>query len=96
MPTQFDDKYDLFAEDQFADKGLKKIITTQELKKAWGGANFGYDNPRDVVKKTLIDYMAGYSTGHLATKICVDLGLLTKVKYNLTKKGKRYLHEAVS
>ena len=74
---------------------LQKIITDEELDKAWGYANFGNCSKRDILRSTLLKCASGYYTGHTAKCIVEELGLVTK-KWTLTKKGKQYLYEAFS
>jgi len=74
---------------------LKKIISDEQLIYAWGNANFGDCEKRDVLRSTLLKCAGGYYTGHTAKCIVEELGLVTK-KWTLTKLGQRYLYESFS
>ena len=69
-----------------------KLVPDDEVKKAFEGTNFGGGDPREIIRETLLQINADYSSGHTATTICLELGLLGK--NGLTKKGRRYLHHA--
>ena len=75
---------------------LQKIISDEQLNTAWGNANFGSVEKRDVIKSTLLKYACGYYSGHTAKSIVCELGLVAKNNLVLTKKGKLYLYEAFS
>jgi len=72
-----------------------KPVTIEEIEDVWHGANFGPElnkNKMNVVKGALLKWACGYTTGHTAYDILVDLGLLTERK-NLTVRGKKQLWE---
>lgn len=78
---------------------IYRLVSDEEIAKVWGNANFGErSNKRDIIAETLLNYAGGFSTGHTAKTICIELGLLAKVKNNngvkFTSKGKRYLFYA--
>lgn len=70
----------------------QKLVTDEQVEKAFEGTNFGGGDKRDIIRETLLQLNAGFSSGHTAKVICRELGLLGK--NDLTKKGKRYLHHA--
>lgn len=71
---------------------LEEIITDEQIKKAWGNANFGKEvNKRDVIKYSLLKYASGYVTGHTVYCILLEL-LLINIKEELTPRGKNYLY----
>lgn len=92
---ELEKEYDVFRNEDEADRELKKQVSTSELRESWANADFGDVNPRDIIKDTLLKRACGYGTGRFAVCICVDLKLLTKVNNVLTQKGKYYLYEAV-
>lgn len=71
-------------------------ISNEEINKAWGNANFGDCDKRDVIIETLLQIAGDFSTGHTAMTICQDLKLLGKHSRgnlpNLTKKGRRVMY----
>jgi hypothetical protein len=69
---------------------VEQILTDEQINNAWGNANFGKSNRRDVVANALLKYASGYGTGHTIECICRELGLITK-QCNLSTKGKHYL-----
>ena len=69
------------------------LITDGQITDAFGNADFGTKNKRDVVKFTLLKYASGYDSGHTAMCILQDLGLLTQ-RNQLSQRGKRYLWAA--
>jgi hypothetical protein len=73
----------------------EQIVTDQELEKAWGNANFGNMQKRDVIKGALLKCASGYLTGHTVKCILEELQLVT-TRWTLTKKGKQYLFAAFS
>lgn len=76
---------------------VEEIVTDQELNEIWGNANFGDKlTKRDIVKGALLKCASGFYTGHTAKNIVAELGLVNKVKWTLTKKGKLYLFAAYS
>ena len=75
------------------EKELGILITKEQLSIAWGNADFGNVEKRDVIKYSLLKYAGGGDTGNTAKRILQDLSLLTK-KNNLSAFGKLYLHTA--
>lgn len=71
------------------------MITDTEIENAFGNSDFGKTPKRDVLKHTLLKYASGYSTGHTAKCIAIELELYKEEK-GLTKKGKEYLFAAFS
>lgn len=71
-------------------------ISDDDINRAWGNANFGGRDKRQVILETLLQIAGDFSTGHTAMCICQDLGLLgTKSSGrlpSLTKKGKRVMY----
>lgn len=72
---------------------LRKLVTDEEIDKAWGNANFGSESKRDVIKDALLQLAGDFRTGHTAECILKELGLVG-TNISLTKKGKRYLFYA--
>lgn len=73
-----------------------KILTDEQIDKAWGNANFGESCvKRDLIKNSLLKLACGYMTGSTIRHILSELGLIKKT-YTLTKLGKEYLWEAYS
>ena len=68
-----------------------KLVSDFEIQAVWGNANFGSHEPRDIIADTLLKHASIYRTGHTATVICKELGLLGK-NGDLTKKGRKYLY----
>lgn len=75
------------------DTRLREMISNGTLDTVFANANFGNMSKRDVVKYTLLKCASGYKSGHTATSIVSELGLVTK-KWTLTKLGKQYLFDA--
>ena len=67
------------------------MVSDFEIQAVWGNANFGSHEPRDIIADTLLKHASIYRTGHTATVICKELGLLGK-NGDLTKKGRKYLY----
>ena len=71
------------------------IISTQQILKVHGNANFGPRADRDVVNEAVLKIACGYSNGSTANTILVEHGLITKrpmsYRGKLTVKGQRYL-----
>ncbi len=65
---------------------VEQILTDVQINNAWGNANFGESNKRDVVANALLKYASGYGTGHTIECICRELGLITK-QYILNQKN---------
>jgi len=75
---------------------MEKLVSDKEIEQAFGYADFGRNaTKRDILNSTLLKYASGYTTGHTAKCIALELGLIT-AKEKLTKKGKEYLYEAFS
>ncbi len=71
------------------------IVTDEQVKLAWGNADFGNTRPRDVIAKTLLKCACGYASGRTARVICEELGLVTP-GWQLSQRGKAYLFAAYS
>jgi len=72
-----------------------KPVTIEEVESVWGNANFGPDlNNRkmDVIRGALLKWASGFSTGHTAFCLLVELGLMTENK-RLTVRGRQQLWE---
>jgi hypothetical protein len=74
-------------------ESVEQILSDEQINNAWGNANFGESNRRDVVANALLKYASGYVTGYTIAQICRELGLITK-QCKLTALGKQYLYEA--
>ena len=78
----------------------QRLVPDFMIEEAWGNADFGEGIiQRDLVDDTLLKYAAGYSSGHTAFAICMELGLLkmnSKNKVIFTALGKEYLYSAYS
>lgn len=75
---------------------IYKIVSDEEIEAVWGNANFGpRADKRAIIADTLLKWAGDFSSGHTATTICQELGLLGAYKpsrsCSLTKKGRRYL-----
>jgi hypothetical protein len=75
---------------------VKEIITDEQLNDAWGNANFGNVDKREVLRNTLLKCAAGYKTGRTAECIVKELSLVKLTKWELTVIGKEYLFAAYS
>lgn len=75
---------------------LEEIISNEEINGVWGNANFGSIAKREVIRNTLLKCASSYYSGHTATCIVRELGLVKSTNWELTKKGKQYLFEAYS
>lgn len=75
---------------------LQEMISDEQIDKVWGSANFGTTSKREIIRNTLLKCASGYYTGHTAKYIVIELGLVNKVKWTLTKLGQQYLFEAYS
>lgn len=73
-----------------------ELITDQELDRVWGSANFGTCSRRSVLKDALVSCLGGFSTGHTAKCIVVELGLVFSNKWKLTKLGEKYLFAVIT
>lgn len=69
------------------------IITDEQVALAWGNADFGNVEKRDVIKYALLKWACGYESGKTASCILHDLGLLTS-NNRVSVCGKRYLYAA--
>jgi hypothetical protein len=72
-----------------------EIVTKEDINNVFGCSNFGEylnNNKIEIIKDSLLKIAGGYRTGHTATMICFHLGLLTKSKTSLSKKGKYNLY----
>ena len=73
---------------------LKELISDDLLDQVWGYANFGSISKREVVRDTLLKCASGYYTGRTAEFIAMELGLISRKEWMLTKLGQEYLYEA--
>lgn len=73
---------------------VEEIISDEALDQAWGNANFGEMSKRDVIKGALLKCVAGYYTGHTAKCILIELKLVYANKWEITKRGGKYLFAA--
>jgi hypothetical protein len=71
----------------------KDLVTDEEIIKAWGHANFGNQDKREVLKESMVRILGGYSTGHTAKCIMQELGIMHSSKQELTKFGRKFLAE---
>lgn len=80
------------------DDALAALVSDETLNYAWGNANFGSSNKRDVIFDTLLKVTAGYHSGHTAMTICTELDLIggytSGSKIFLTGKGREYFYTA--
>ena len=74
---------------------VNDIVTDAQVELAWGSANFGAIQPREVIANTLLKCASGYATGRTARAICEELGLVTE-GWQLSQRGKAYLFAAYS
>lgn len=78
-------------------KKTDDLISDEQINIAFGYANFGKNiTKREVVNNTLLKCASGYSSGHTASCIVRELGLVKKKCWELTVKGKEYLFVAYS
>lgn len=75
---------------------VKEIVSDEVVDKVWENANFGSQSKRDVIKYTLLKCAGGYRSGHTESSIMRELGLIKISKWELTKKGQKYLFAAFS
>jgi len=75
---------------------VQDIITDEQMEKAWGNANFGSTDKREIIRNTLLKCASGYYTGHTAKCIVSELGLVYQSKWKLSKLGQQYLFAAYS
>jgi len=71
----------------------KEIVSDEDLDKAYGNANFGSTEKRDVIRYGVLKCVSGYYQGHTSTCIVTNLGLVDK-EYKITPKGRTYLWAA--
>jgi len=92
---QYCEKVKLFAffKDNYDETDAQKMISDSDMVEAFGNSDFGEQwSKRDILNNSVLKY-SGYSTGHTAKCICIELGLYDEKK-GLTKKGKEYLYAA--
>ncbi|GAC1030449.1 hypothetical protein thsps21_12760 [Pseudomonas sp. No.21] len=77
-----------------ADDPIKELVSDEDLEAAWGHANFGGMDRRDVIRFAVLKCASGWHQGHTSQTICRELGLIYRSRYGLTKKGRLYLWEA--
>jgi hypothetical protein len=70
-----------------------KIITTRDVDKVKGNANFGSENVYNIIKLAVLKVASGYASGSTVKYMMQELGLVTKDRKRLTKKGKQHLWE---
>lgn len=70
---------------------LEDLVTDDELNKAWGNANFGGMEKREVIRVGTLKCLVGYHQGFTSKTICTELGLIN-AKYKVTPKGRAYLY----
>ena len=75
---------------------VDQIISDKAIDAAFEGTNFGSPTPREIVANSLLKCAVGYYTGHTAKCILIELGLVYKSKWALTKLGQHYLWSAYS
>ena len=69
----------------------EQLVTDAELDTAWGNANFGGMEKREVIRVGTLKGLAGYHQGFTSKTICTELGLIN-AKYKVTPKGRAYLY----
>lgn len=73
---------------------LPELVTDEELKEAFGNANFGESKTRiELIKEGLDKYDRGYETGHTMKQILIDLGLIKEMRQSLTILGRKLLNQ---
>ena len=72
-----------------------KSPTKEEIEKAFEDTNFGSATREEILADSLLKYSCGYCTGHTATRICIELNLISSNTKKLTKKGKSFLYELI-
>lgn len=70
---------------------IQEIVTDEQLDAIWGNANFGSMSKRDVIRETLWKCLGGFCSGYTAKQIVIELKLVYANKWELTKRGRRYL-----
>lgn len=69
----------------------EEVVTDVEMEAAFAGTNFGTTySHREILDNTVLKCASGWSTGHTAKCISIELGLTTE-SWKLTRKGKYYL-----
>ncbi|MEJ2043679.1 MAG: hypothetical protein P8X74_03715 [Reinekea sp.] len=71
-----------------------KMLSDEEIKKAWGHANFRDMEKLDVIKQALLKVATGSYQGFTSHQIVKELGLVRK-NYTLTARGKYCLYELI-
>lgn len=71
----------------------QKFITPSDVDSVKGNADFGSADPYYLVKGSVLKIAAGYTPGNTLVCMMQELGLLTKDRKRLTKKGKAHLWE---
>lgn len=72
---------------------IHAIVPTYEMRKAFGYANFGSTDDREILRHAVLKCAAGFHQGHTSKMIAMELGLIDK-DYKLTEKGQKYLWAA--
>lgn len=73
---------------------IQEIVSDAQITEAFKNTNFGSQSHREVLAETLLKCAGGFYTGHTAKAIAIELGLVNRVKWKLTKAGGRYLFYA--
>jgi len=69
---------------------MDEIISDEEIEEAFKGSNFGGCDPRKLLEQGVLKRLTGYGTGWTLAQIMCGLGLTTKKRGAVTKKGKRF------
>jgi hypothetical protein len=69
------------------------LVTPEDVDVVKGNANFGESDPYVMIVEGVLKCVTGYSSGNTVTCMMQELGLVTKDRKRLTKKGKRCLWE---
>lgn len=70
-----------------------KLVSDEDIKKAWGNANFG-ESKRLTIKRGLLELACGHYISHTTTAVLIDLNLVKPDRKTITEKGKDYLYNA--
>ena len=73
---------------------MKSEITDEEVVEAFTGTKFGDRDHRTLLEQGVLKRLCDYSTGYTLQMIMLYLGLTTP-KNNVTKKGKRFVFDAM-
>ncbi len=75
---------------------MSQLLSSEEITKAFGNADFGKVSKEDVIKYSLLKYACGFATGYTAKCILRELGFLKTDNHTLTRNGKEYLWKVFS